>query len=629
MRIISDNTNRRKFVFDADSLGKRQPSIRIDKAPSAPVIADLSLGSSAKEIADAFSAGVKLFRFRDVSTGWNGLGEFDDSSTLARIATLMEVAPDSHYLLQVCVDAPEWWLDSHPAECVLYSVDKPDTAKCASFASKTWRNEAGNALGRLIRNLSATKGGERLIGVQLTAGKEGEWRIPSPELFPDTGIAMSMQFHRFAEEKYRKNELLLRQSWDDPKVDFRKTHCPSMDERMRGLRGVLRNPKWSRRNFDYYECVAQAQNEAILHFCKVVKQAGSGKICVGVSYAPAFGLEPFSEDGHAFPETVLDSPDIDFFALKGTLDGSVRALTGSLALRNRFFLHEAANGSDLAATLESALKHHAGIALPVKAIEPLKTALSKYEAQSKVVSTPQKQVRTLAVIVDPASRRCLADPKPGKEPLGSLLIEQQIKEIIRSETPFELYLTSDLFVNGFPDYKAYLFLNSFYLSDAERRKVDAKVKRSGSVGIFMWGAGILTEDSISAEAGEKLIGMKQFVEDKETSLRVRVTAKDPSLGSWLQGRPFGSERALLPVVTIGDREATRLGMNSADRTTFALRRFEQWTSVSCQSSVMPAGILKTILAAGHISGERKEKRLPPVRKAKPKKKPVIVSDNVM
>ena len=629
MRIISENTNRRKFAFNADHTGKGQTTVSVGKDKLSPVFADLGIGSSGREISESVACGVRLFRLKEVSLGWNGVGEFDDSSLEIRLNLLKASAPEVNFLLQICVDAPEWWLAKHAVECVKYSVNRADSPNSASFASKVWRSEAGNALGRLLKNLLGSEHGSRLIGVQLTAGNEGEWRPFAPELFPDTGIPMSMQFHRFAEEKYRRNELLLRQGWDDPKVDFRKTHCPTVEERQRGLRGVLRNPKWSKKTFDYYECVAQAQNEAVLHFCKVVRQVSSGKICVGVSYAPAFGIEPFSEDGHAFPEAVLDSPDIDFFALKGTMEGHIRALTGSLALRNKFFLHETPVGSDLPNALESALKQNSGIALPVKALEPLKTALSKYSAKLNSVATPQKPSRALAVFLDPASRRCLADPKPGKEPLDKLLLEGQIRELLKTEIPFELYITSDLFLNGFPDYKAYLFLNSFYLSDAERRKIEAKVKRSGQIGIFMWGAGILTEDDITAEAGEKLIGMKQFVEDKETSLRVRVTAKDPSLGSWLQGRPFGSERALLPVVTIGDREAIRLGMNSADRTTFALRRFEQWTSISCQSSIMPAGIIKTLLIAGHIPGEKKEKKTPPPRKAKPKKKSVPASDNVM
>ena len=625
MLSITENPIRRKIVLACDATGKGHAAVLIDRKLHAPVFADISPSTKPDRIATLANAGVKLFRLRGESLGWEGVGTFDYSKLEDRLRKFSQSAPGAFFILELSVDAPEWWLKTHPQETVGYSSGGADALKTASFASKLWRNETGNALGRLVKYLQGSEWSNALMGVHIVAGTQGEWRISSPELGPDNGLRMTEQFHDAMREKYRRNAGLLRIAWDDPKADLHKIAVPGAIERMKGLRGVLRHPLWARKTVDFLELFSQMQNDSVLHFCKAAKLGSSGRALVGVSYAPVLGLLPYSEDGHAFPEAVLDSPDIDFFANRGGADGTVRALTGSLGLRSKFLIHEISEGSDPNANLDSSTKSNAGIALSSQSPEVFQNAITVHETRYKNALSAPKPIRTLAVIVDLASRNYLADAKPGKEPIHKLLIDDQIEEVRKSEISHEIYLPSDLFHHSMPNYKCYILINCLYLSDAERRKIEAKVKRSEQMGIFMWGAGVLSSDNITSEAAEKLTGMKSFVEDRETSLRVRVTARDPGVGSWQQGRAFGSERALLPVLTIGDREAARIGINSADRTTFAVHRYELWTSYNCQSPALPAGLLKTILAAGFIAGEKVEKKVKQIRRSKPKPKrqPVI------
>lgn len=76
-----------------------------------------------------------------------------------------ERLPDRYWLPRVHLYAPKWWLDEHPAEAVGYCIPPPEDGleqafppfgglHKQSFASELWRQEAGEGLRRLVRDLS-------------------------------------------------------------------------------------------------------------------------------------------------------------------------------------------------------------------------------------------------------------------------------------------------------------------------------------------------------------------------------------------------------------------------------------------------------------------------------------------
>ena len=109
-------------------------------------------------------------------------------------------------MLEVIVDAPAWWRESHSDECAAYCLPAPaSSAAPISWASQRWRTEAGNALARLIGHLQRREEGARCLGWQIAAGAEGEWRYPEAGRLPDIGPRMTEQFRAFAREKYRRD----------------------------------------------------------------------------------------------------------------------------------------------------------------------------------------------------------------------------------------------------------------------------------------------------------------------------------------------------------------------------------------------------------------------------------------
>ncbi|HLV80552.1 MAG TPA: hypothetical protein VKT32_09735 [Chthonomonadaceae bacterium] len=558
------------------------------------VAVDLLPETPAGQIAACAAAGIHLYRLQGCDLGWQGAGQFDYAPLEARLRALLAADPEAHFWSEVSVEAPAWWREAHPDECAVYCLPAPAETGLApvSWASLRWRTEAGNALARLIGTFQQREAGARCVGWQVAAGAEGEWCYVDAERLPDIGPRMTEQFRIFAREKYRRNPELLRRSWDDPRARFETIACPDALARRRADRGVFRDPVRSRRILDYYECLSEAQNAAALHFCRTVRRATEGRAWVGLAYAHTFGESGLSEGSHCFPEPVLDSPDVDFFANAGPADGApyLRALNGSLALRGKRLFTIPRGALSAQAAAELAQTYQVGVILPAET--PADVLRAARAALERSDSVPRRRAHPVALIADPANLLSLA----GADWISRTLLGDQMREMARLGSPYDAYLPGDLIRRDYPDHPVTIFLNPFYLSAAERRRVDARVKRSGQTAVWLWAPGILAEEGISPEAAYQLCGQRLRLEDMETSLRVRiVAADDPLLGGFRSGATFGVDRPAAPTVTIPDKASVRLGANSANKTVFAIRRLDQWTSVVYGAPLVPATLLRHLL----------------------------------
>lgn len=566
-----------------------------------PLVVDIDATTPPAQISAAAEAGVRLFRLNGLDLGWRGAAQFDYQALEGRIEALLALVADAFVLLNVSVDPPQWWIRAHPDECAQYLEHAEDNRGVAvSWASQRWRGEAGSALARLVRHVHAADYRERCIGWQLSAGEAGEWRYPNAADLPDVSGPMTAHYRHWSVEQYRRNTGLLRKAWFDARGEFASIACPGARERRRGDFGVLRNPQRSKRILDYYESLSDAQNSAALHFCAQTRKACEGRALVGLSYATISecGSEP--EDGHGLPETVLDSPDVQFLANRGASDGSyARALTGSLNLRGKLLFHVPAPDCSPAQAATIALTHQVGVILPAgTAPRMLRATHDAMERALPLSGKVRRRASPIAVVMDMANRHYIAEPAAQSSPLNAALLTAQIEELARIGTPFDLYLLSDLFHPKFPDYKVVLFLNTFYLSEAERRRVDARVKRSGTTAVWLWGAGLIGEEGVGSEFGRRLCGQKVRAEANGTSLRVRIAeGNDPLTWGYHPGTHFGVDRAISPTVTIADKSIVRLGANSDNKTVFAARRAEEWTSVVFGTSHVSAGLLRNLLRA--------------------------------
>lgn len=573
--------------------GKPLPGLFLDLLPD-------SLPGS---VSEAAAAGVHLYRLVGIDLGWNGMGQFSYAVLEARLQTLFAADPNACFLLEIAVDAPRWWLAAHPEERAVY-CDQEGTDPVVSWASRRWMTEAGNALSRLVRFLSLSAYGRACIGYQLGAGLQGEWRLPFAQNLPDIGPKMTEAFRTYAREKYRRNAGLLKKAWGDTRPDFELITCPNAWERSKGDYGIFRSPERSRRVGDYHECFADAQNRAALHFCATVKRASEGLALTGLAYATTPNIAAIPEDGHVYPESVLDSADVDFFVAPGFRPDALllRTVTGSIRLREKFLLVSPAPGAapDVAAAVAAA--HEGGLCLPAQTpADSLKLALRIAAESLRAPLKLRKRASQVAVVVDMAAACHLAAGKTAPTPLFNSMLTELFRELNRLGVPYDVYQLGDLFHPKFPDHKVTIFPNMFCLTEAEHRRVDARVKRSEQTGIWFYAPGLLGEGGADGTNVQSLTGMKTRLELEETNLRVRIAeSNDPLTWGYHAGSHFGMEKAFSPTVTLADKHLTRLGANSNNKTSFAVFRFPQWNSIVFGVFPVPRTLLRNALRAAGV-----------------------------
>lgn len=575
----------------------------VEDSAVVPLFRNLDVAQNREERASAAGKGPALYRIEMPDMGWIGPNQLDYTALDRRLAALQPDPLSARFILAVNVAAPAWWLTENPTERIQYvraSGQGSAETDHVSWASLRWRQEAGSALERMLRHLLATKAGRCCIGIELQAGGAGAWLMPDADRLPDIGPCMTQAFRAFARDKYRRNEELLRLSWFDTQAEFGKIHCPDVRMRAQAEYGLLRSPHRSRKLLDYYECLGSVQNEAALHFCAIVKRSMKGTALVGLRCAPLDAKTCTPENGFTFPETLLESSDLDFFVADGQdpLLSFARPFSGSLRLREKFLFLQAKEKETASGTAARALGSNAGVIVPAHGEEEdLQAIVGMGMSASKAAGKLRKSPAQVALILDPAAGLYLADQRDAAPVAGALFIEQ-LKQWGTTGAAYDVYALTDLFHREFPDYKVLVFLNIFYLSEAERRQVDARVKRSGQTAVWFWAAGVVGEKGINAEYGQRCCGQKLRLEPGATSLRTRIVSSGDAL-TWGRtlGQTFGSELPVSPTCTVTDKAATRLGANTANKTTFSALRYETWTSVVYGTLPVPAELLRNLLKA--------------------------------
>ena len=448
------------------------PTLFLQGRPTSAIVVDVEQGTPHETIAAAAQAGANLLRIRNLSLDWIGPNRYDYAELDARIRRIVSDAPNAPLLLEVVVDAPEWWRNAHKGECAVFCLSpegertsrraghgaaevaaengNPDQSEksepnaavmvetapaCASWASRRWLNEAGEALANFARHVHQSAWGERCAGYQIACGEQGAWRHGGWERLPDVGARMTERFRNFCVDKYRRNTGLLRKGWDDPRADFDRIKCPDAYERRYADLGVLRDPLRSRRMLDYFECFYGTQNEAALHFCGLLKRLTQSRALVGLAYAAPFGANPTAEGAQGLPETVFDSPDVDFCVDTPTEHDHLysSAFTGSLSLRDKFLFHTA--NPSRSAILEAGLAqtYVAGVILPT-ATPPGEIGRISRLGERGLLPAPggSKRQAQVAVIADAFGPAYIGGKDDTRAEWGQRFFEEQMRELAQT-----------------------------------------------------------------------------------------------------------------------------------------------------------------------------------------------------
>ena len=523
----------------------------------------------------------------------------------ARFGRIVDVDPEARFHLRchLEVGADDWWSKLHPQELELHSNGKRYTQ---SFASRVWRDQANGFLRAYIQQLSESGLLDRVLAFQVGAGHTGEWVKGETSMYDvcgDYSEPMRRHFRAWLRLRYRSDLVSLRKAWHDPAVTFETAEVPGASDQLNARRYMFRDPQLEARTIDYFRCLAELSADAVIDFCRTVKQATGGKKLAGAFYGYLLDLawnggffaeradseySTCQRSGHLGLRMVLNSPHVDFlvspysYGFRGIGgDGPCMIPAESARAHGKLVLIEDDTrthiGSDMnyarAATLAEsvailrrnfagAMTRGQGMWWLSGTVDPARepafaTLLRDFERLGKrLLATDRTPASDVAVLVDDESffyESSLHNfDVPG-------IFQQRLWGLAHMGAPVDTYLLQDLLDGRLRPYKLYVFLNAFRLDAARRAALARNLRRDGRMALWIYAPGYVKDD-LSVDHMTELTGFKYAMGERPWASMMHVTNYTHPLTKGLpQDLSWGTNSKLAPLFYVDDPAATVLG----------------------------------------------------------------------
>jgi hypothetical protein len=430
--------------------------------------------------------------------------------------------------------------------------------------------------------------------------------------------------------------------------------------------GGFINPDTAMPGLDFLLAWQHGICESIEYFCNIVKNKSKGTLLTGSFHGTLY---------HAGTRKILlESKNIDFLASPGNYWNrcpgeitNVQPPIDSYFLNNKAFIMEDDTRTHLAApdiskrfgtfTLEDSLtqlKRDFGrnvcdgfygwwfdMFIPEKLsklaansgnsldsggqcwyddVDILKLFKQQQQIAQLAKTCDRSKISSIAVIFDESS--CLLSSINSFE---KIFYYWRGNELARLGAPVDFYYQDDLDNLDMPDYKLYIFVNTFMLDSQERERIAKKVKRNNSTVLWLYAAGVCNLDAeqrFSAEHISELTGISIHQDNHlidpvfclTESHHAIVDGADKQLihgcpvRSVLQNhsgevskKPFANEQ--MPNFYPAPDECEVLGRFKANNEpALVCRDFPEWRSIYCGTSLIGSDLLRSIAksAACHI-----------------------------
>jgi hypothetical protein len=605
--------------------------------------------SDPEEVKRFARAGVHLYWLECRQMGWVGPERYDYALIDELLADLFRCDPEARVVLWFYVDLSsplvdakgDWWQATHPEELCRDAGGKGwDNYghQAVSLASDKWRHDATGAMTHFVKRMEGSPFTDRIVGYQPCAGISYEWMYYGghSNVFLDYSAPTVRAFREWLRSQYGGQEARLRAAWGSDTVTFATAVIPSPAQREHTTLGCLRDPQSERPVVDYYTFLAELTGGTIDYFCRAIKRATGGAKITGAFYGyvmeQAFVHGGAQHTGHFALGRVLASDDIDFlmsptsYGARGPGEpGAYMSALGSVRLHGKLWLNQAdlrtylspadagfGRSANVGQSLgvmrrEFAMDLAAGVpvywySFSAPWFGPSDTLMEGVREMAQIASEADGLSRGLdgdglAVIV---SDSIAAHTGLSQQPLRSLVYLQR-GALHRSGIRFDVFLDSDLDNPKLPRYKAYLFLDAVHLTAAQRRWIDANLKRDGRVLAFAWAQGI-SGDSLALSNAAALSGIHLGLDATPGLITVQP---DPGLGP-----AYGATEPFAPVLFADDPDARTFGrltspQGVAGKVGLCTRQYPGWTSVYSAAPTLSPEVIRMIarLAGIHVWSE--------------------------
>lgn len=417
-----------------------------------------------------------------------------------------------------------------------------------------------------------------------------------------------------------------------------------MDAREETNVGVFLNANGYAHVADFFTAWHESTARTIVHFAGTLKRLRPN-LLVGAFYG-SYGCQNFF-DGSTASGTlaILDSGKVDFLAAPGVYNNrepggivAQREMQDSFRLRNLVYICEDDSRTHLC---QPWVQRDAMALYGVKdSLETLKRDFARDicedihgwwfdmgcgwydDPEILALFRRQQDIAAFAYSLDRTKRNDIAlvydveSVHHVSQATSQLVLDfYRTTDLGRIGAPVDYYFHNDLSNPAMPDYRLYVMLNQYYLTDAEREAVYAKARRNGATVLWMYASGFVNpkaEKVMDLANVERTVGMRLGFVDRTFFPHFRVDPKaHPAVAGASASRRYGvidrdlhSNIWIGPLLTapyvnpgfyVDDPKATVLGRYCHDgKAALAMVERDGVKSVYCATPVMRSDLLASI-----------------------------------
>lgn len=297
---------------------------------------------NADAIAKANAVGFKFIEIQNnVSRFMIEPGRYDFSQLDEDMRRAAALAPDATFCLSLGVHFPYTnWHETNPDALIGYATGPADGKggqlgrfKSPSMADPRTYRELEACATQFMAYIKTRPWYKRVTMIRVCHGVSAEWHYYGMlRDMPDTSPEMTAAFRRYLRKKYA-SDAKLQKAWHDSSVTLDTAAVPGAAERMGGDR-FLRDPASpDRQVLDYYDCMQDVVADLLIHFTGGFKKADP-RLIVGVYYGYLYFMQ-FPPEGQVLRfDKVLSSPNVDFLSAPFSYDGESRHVGGDFQPRS-------------------------------------------------------------------------------------------------------------------------------------------------------------------------------------------------------------------------------------------------------------------------------------------------------
>lgn len=480
-----------------------------------------------------------------------------------------------------------------------------------SYVSSQLRTDTEQVLRKFDQFIQNSLPGKAVIGYHVIGGNDGQmfaWGDFGTDHLSDYSIASRNAFREWLRVRY-ESESALRKAWNQPQVTFETAAIPSADRRLNS--SFFLDPQSEQDIADFNRFHSEGIVDTLNGYARTLRDSHRSPLILGTYYAgPSAGVISHLATGYLmkgglynYLASVLAYNEIRWPGGPG----KAHQAWGSLLLHDTFGLAEEDFRSwksgvstpvqnyhvarvETAAESNAMIRRDTGRMIAygqgnwwydmsggwfsdpsiMKAVEE---SVGAYKLDLQDGTFPQADV---AVFVDEQSSDYLGRKQaPGVRSVG---LNRQFVELNSSGVPFHTYLQEDIAHPRLPDYKMYVFLCAYHLTEAEWKAIQG-LRHDGKLVCFIHAPGAVSQQSLGvntmAAAIEKVSGIHVLERGLQKS------ALEPVAGALPDRLDVVSYGELtIPTFSIEDPQVRVLARHKSDQTpAVALRDFGNWKSV--------------------------------------------------